>query len=193
MATQSDSTNTGVVATIVVVGAFAMIAISALLVTLVRSEESKLDESRPMHADLETVAALERAQLADLGAAPRWEDQAKGKVAIPIERAMKLVLKEYAKDPAAASPPPPPGMVMAPTGGTVPGETLAPTEGAPESGGAEAPAAGSESGTPTGAAPTPAAPAPALPPKQLAPAVPTPKPTAPAPTAPRTTGGEGTP
>jgi hypothetical protein len=114
MATQQDKTSTGLLATIVVVGAFAMIAISAWVTALVRSERAKLDELRPNQADLETVAALDRAQLDGLTAPPRWVDREKGKLAIPIGLAMSRVLEEYRAKPEAASPPPPPGMVMNP-------------------------------------------------------------------------------
>ncbi len=142
MATQQDKTSTGLLATIVVVGAFSMIAISAWVTALVRSERAKVDELRPNHADLETVAALDRAQLAGLTAAPRWVDREKGKLAIPIDMAMSRVVEQYRAEPAAASPPPPPGMVMNPVvaapaeagvaapPGTAPAAALAPSPGA---------------------------------------------------------------
>jgi hypothetical protein len=107
MATQADKTNTPVIATIVVVGALSMIAISAMLAALARSERTALDERQSLHADLETIAELRGTQTASLLSAPRWEDKAKGTVAIPIDRAMSLVLDEYRRDPRAASPPPP--------------------------------------------------------------------------------------
>jgi hypothetical protein len=115
MATESDQTNTGVITTIVVVGTFAMISISAMITALVRSEHALLDGERPTNADLDTVAALDKQQLAILTAPPRWVAAPGGKVHIPIDRAMRLVVDEYQKDPAAASPPPPPGLVMNPT------------------------------------------------------------------------------
>lgn len=114
MATQSDQPNTGVVTTIVVIGVFAMIAISVMVTAMVRSENTRLDERRPGNADLDTVAALDRSQFARLTAAPSWIAEPGGKVAIPIDRAMRLVVAEYQKDPQAASPPPPPGLVMPP-------------------------------------------------------------------------------
>lgn len=143
MATQSDQTNTGVLTTIVVVGTFAMISISAMLTALVRSEHRELDLERPTNADLDTVAALEKQQLASLTAPPSWVAEPGGKVHIPIERAMSVVVEEYAKDPLAASPPPPPGVNLTPP--------AAPEGQAP---GAQPP------GTPQ---PTPAVPTPAAP------------------------------
>ena len=169
MVTQSDNTNTGVVATIVVVGAFSMIAISALLTAMVRKEETDIDAVRPMHADLQTIAALDQQQLGKLEQAPHWADKPAGKLAIPIAKAMSLVVQEYRKDPAAASPPPPPGFVMPPP---------APAEGAP---GAAAP--GAPAAAPGAAVPAPNAPAAhgaAAAPPTAAPAVPTAAPAAPA-------------
>ena len=114
MVTQSDKTNTGVIATIVVVGAFAMISISALLTAMVRSETTDVDALRPTHADLDTIAALDQQQIAALHTPPHWVDKAAGKVGIPIEQAMKFVLADVRKDPSAASPPIPPGLVLPP-------------------------------------------------------------------------------
>jgi len=154
MVTQSDKTNTAVVATIVVVGAFAMISISALLTAMVRSAEADVDAVRPMHADLDTIAGLDQQQIAALHAAPHWVDKATGKVGIPIEQAMKLVLADVRKDPGAASPPIPPGLVLPPA---------PPPEGAP--GAVAVPGAAPAAGAPGTAAPgtAPGAPVPGAP------------------------------
>jgi hypothetical protein len=162
MATESDQTNTLVITTIVVVGAFAMISISAMITALVRSEHTSLDGQRPTNADLDTVAALDKQQLATITAPARWVAEPGGKLHIPIDRAMNLVVAEYRKNPAAASPPPPPGLQM----------TTQPAAGSPPN------------PTPPGTAqPTPAVPSPATP----NPAAPDPTATkrvVPAPTAP---------
>ena len=186
MVTQADKTNTSVVATIVVVGAFAMIAISALLTAMVRSEEADVDAVRPMHADLDTIAALDKQQNEGLHAAPHWSDKEARRVSIPIESAIKLVLSELKKDPNLASPPVPPGVVLPPppppvagdpagaapgapgaAGVAAPGATLsappaAPAVPAPPVGAAPAPPHGSNAAPPTGASPS-AAPGPAAP------------------------------
>ena len=151
MATQSDQTNTDVIMTIVVVGTFAMISISAMLTALVRSEHATLDGERPTNADLDTVAALEKQQLARITAPASWASQPGGKLNIPIERAMSVVVDEYRKRPEAASPPPPPGVNMAPP---VPAAGQAP-------GAAPAGTAQPMPAVPTPAAPNPAAPDPA--------------------------------
>lgn len=157
MATQSDDTNTGVITTIVVVGSFAMITISAMLTALVRSQHLQLDNERPTNADLDTVAALERQQLARINAPPAWVAERGGKVHIPIERAMSLVVDEYRKNPDAASPPPPPGLQMdtAPAAGSP-----APVAGGPAGGATPAGAPQPVPATPSPAAPNPAAPDP---------------------------------
>jgi hypothetical protein len=145
-----------VVATIVVVGSFAMIAISALIAAMVRAETTELERTRPGDADLETVAALDKGQLEKLNAAPHWADQPGGKVAVPIELAMNIVVDEYRKRPEAASPPPPAGLVMPPP--------------APEGATGAAGIVATPTATPPGAAPGAAAP-PSAPPQ--APAAPT--------------------
>jgi hypothetical protein len=150
MATQSDSTNTGVVATIVAVGSFAMIAISVMLTAMVRTEAADVEKGRPGHADLETVAALDKQQLASLTAEPHWLDKPNGKVAIPIDVAMRLVVDDFKKNPAAASPPPPPGLVMPPPAPEQSGDTSAAAGAAP------APAAGVAPVRPAASVPLPA-------------------------------------
>lgn len=114
MATQTDSTNTGVLWTIVLVGSFAMIAISAGVTAMVRAQTNEVDRERPRHADLQTVVALKQTQHDDLLAAPSWIDKSKGSVKVPIDVAKKLVLSEIQASPKAASPPPPAGFVMPP-------------------------------------------------------------------------------
>jgi hypothetical protein len=161
MATQSDQTNTGVVTTIVVVGSFAMITISAMVTAMVRAEEARLDAERPTNADLQTVATLEQQQLERLTAPAHWVSQPGGKVTLPIERAMQVVIDEYRKNPEAASPPPPPGMQMNPTPATPVGAAATPAApGTPQPTGS----------TPTPAVPNAAAPDPATTPRVVPPA-----------------------
>jgi hypothetical protein len=147
MATQTDSTNTGVLWTIVLVGSFAMIAISAAVTAMVRAQTNEVDRERPRHADLHTVVDLKKAQHDDLAAAPAWIDKSKGSVKVPLDVAKKLVLDEIQKDPKTASPPPPPGFVMPPptpaagavTAGLAPAAPGAPAaQGAPAVPGAPA-------------------------------------------------------
>jgi hypothetical protein len=127
MATQSDQTNTGVITTIVVVGTFAMISISAMVTAMVRSEHMTIDNERPTNADLDTVAAVDKQPFSRLTSPPGWVSDPGGKVHIPIDRAMQLVVEEYKKNPEAASPPPPPGLQMNPPAPTAAGTPAAPS------------------------------------------------------------------
>lgn len=172
MATQSDQTNTGVIATIVVVGSFAMISISALITALVRAEHTTLDGERPTNADLDTIAALDKQQLARLTAPPSWVGAPGGKVHIPIARAMSVVVEQYKRDPEAASPPPPPGLQM----------TTQPAPGSPPT------AASPGMQQPTPATASPATPNPASPDPTTTPRV-VPPPSAPGPAATPAPGG----
>ena len=165
MSTQADKTSTGVIATIVVVGAFSMISISALLTALVRSEEREVESTRPTSADLVTVSELKRAQRQTLAAPPAWKDKDKKRVTMPIDAAMKVVLAQYKSDPDSASPPVPPGLVMpgaAAAGGAVPAAGAGPATGAvpAASAGPEEPAAAPEAAAPSVGQAAPAAGAP---------------------------------
>jgi hypothetical protein len=180
MSTEADRTNTGVVTTIVVVGTFAMIAISALVAAMVRAEHAEVDQRRPTNADLDTVAQLDRDQRAKIDAAPAWIDRERGKLSIPIALAMKLVVDEYATRPEAASPPPPPGLVMNPVPSSPADGTAAPAGAA---GTTVAPGAVNPVGT------TPASEPAAAPPSAAAPGA---VPPAPAPaSAPAPVGAQG--
>lgn len=116
MATEADRTNTGVIFTVVVVGAFAMISASLLLAALVRGERREVNARRPEHSDLVTVAALKAEQRQQLAAAPAWKDKALGTVTISIESAMALVLKNFKANPESASPRIPEGFRLTPEG-----------------------------------------------------------------------------
>jgi hypothetical protein len=104
MATEADKTNTAIIGTVVLVGAFMMITISALLALIVRTSEREIDERAPTHADLETVRGVKRAQRAKLAAAPGWADEQHLHANVPLDQAKALVLKEFRATPAAASP-----------------------------------------------------------------------------------------
>lgn len=120
MATQADQTNTGVIFTVVVVGAFATLSGSLLLAALVRGERREVDAVRPQHADLETVAALKASQRLKMSAPPAWKSKAQKTVTLPIKSAMKLVLAEYTATPESASPQIPDGFRLTPKGDLVP-------------------------------------------------------------------------
>ena len=156
MTTQTDSTNTSVLWTIVLVGAFAMIAISAAVTAMVRAETNKLDSERPRHADVGTVVELKQAGRESLAQGPAWLDREHGTVKVPIDVAKQLVLNELVADPATASPPPPPGLNLAALAAPGPTANAAPAGGAPP-----APPAAAPPGAPPAAPPPSPAPSPA--------------------------------
>lgn len=120
MATEPDKTANGVLATVVVVGAFGMISVSALLGAVARSAVDELDAEHPQHADLETIARLKQQQRAQLSGAPRWAGPDKRRVRWSIAEAGKQVLLEYKADPLSASPPAPANLSPAGQGAPVP-------------------------------------------------------------------------
>ncbi len=107
MATESDSVNTGALATIVIVGALAMIGITSALTALVRTQQSDKYNEMDSTANLKAYRQLVASQRKELEEPPSWEDKAKGDVRIPIERAEQLVVTGLQKNPASATPAPP--------------------------------------------------------------------------------------
>jgi len=107
MATESDSVNTGALATIVIVGALAMVGITSALTALVRTQETDRRDRMDATANLQEYRQLVKSQDKELDEPPSWADKSKGIVRIPIKRAETLVLAEISKNPAAATPAPP--------------------------------------------------------------------------------------
>ncbi len=89
-----DDVNTPLVALIGFLGAILVFAIVVFLAVLVntteQSQEYLKNVSRP-YAELDNLVAAERIKLAEY----RWVDQQKRLVAIPIQRAMELVVAQY--------------------------------------------------------------------------------------------------
>jgi mono/diheme cytochrome c family protein len=107
MATESDNVNTGALATIVIVGALAMIGITTALTALVRTQAGDKQDQMDSTANLKAYQQMVASQRKELEEPPSWDDKAKGIVRIPIERAEQLVVTDLAKNPASASPAPP--------------------------------------------------------------------------------------
>lgn len=92
MATEEDKVNTGALATLVVVGTFAMVAICLALVGFVRDELSVVYQSKDQGASA-SYLTLENDQR---------EKLEKG---FSIQAAMADVVREIAADPTSATPP----------------------------------------------------------------------------------------
>jgi hypothetical protein len=101
--TEPDNTNVGLIATVTIVGALLVFAIALSLDALVRSESAVRGVESGTFADLGTVSRLKAEQRAKLDAPLGWADKDKGKVALPIERAMEVVTAEIRKDPSLAT------------------------------------------------------------------------------------------
>ena len=106
MATESDKVNSGALMTLVVVGTFSMIGVCLGVNALVRNEVNAMTAERAVPAE-RPVRDLQAEQLGKLNAPATWADKGKGLVALPVERAMEVVVADLARDPNTATPPQP--------------------------------------------------------------------------------------
>jgi hypothetical protein len=107
MATEADKVNTGALATILTVGALAMIGISTAVTALVRYELETEGTTKGGGANLRTVEELDRNQRAELSKeASVVSDAQRRRYNIPIERAMQVMLQDLQRDPNTATAPP---------------------------------------------------------------------------------------
>ncbi|MEI9947651.1 MAG: hypothetical protein WDO74_01365 [Pseudomonadota bacterium] len=105
--TEADKINTGALGTLVAVGLFAMLSITAAVTALVRHDVE--DEQVIKDADAnDVVAALKASQRSTLNGPAGYVDRGKGLVSLPIALAEGLVVRELERDPNSATPPPPP-------------------------------------------------------------------------------------
>jgi hypothetical protein len=144
--TQVDKINTGALGTLVAVGLFAMISITAAVTALVR-HDIEVEEAEKDGRANQVVIELKASQRGMLNGPAGYVDRGKGKVTLPIDLAKGLVVGELEKDPSSATPPAPPGAdagIVEVTGAAVDGgatpATLA-SGGAPGASG-QAPSAG---------------------------------------------------
>jgi hypothetical protein len=200
MATEDDKIDTGALATVVAVGTAGMIGISLAVNALVRHEMGAVGAGRD-EVGADAYRTIKKEQLDKLSAPAAWADQGKGQVAIPIDRAMGLVLADLKRNPWSATPAPPPDAGADAAAETAPEAADAGADGAaaPESDAGAAPepsgsaplspgvppapqAPGSGAPAPTASAPRvlpPPTVPPVAPPPASAPAQPTPPPTQP--------------
>ena len=147
--TEADKINTGALGTLVAVGLFAMLSITAAVTALVRHDIEVEESTKDADAN-QVVVALKASQHAALTAPAGYVDRGKGLVSLPIGLAQGLVLAELAHDPNSATPPAAPKAETAGvevTGATVDGGTTAATLTTdPKSGGAKAPPVAPETG-----------------------------------------------
>jgi len=102
--TEADKINTGALGTLVAVGLFAMLSITAAVTALVRHDVEEEEALKDVDANHEVVG-LKKAQHATLDAPASYLDKGKGTVALPIDLAQSLVVKDLERDPSSATPP----------------------------------------------------------------------------------------
>ncbi|MCA9641952.1 MAG: hypothetical protein H6718_23765 [Polyangiaceae bacterium] len=143
MATEDDKPNSGLIGTVTIAGAIAMVAICAVLTALVRSEQDSEDERKNADANLKPLTELRAEQEKTLKAAPSYADEKKERITLPLDRAMAAVVKDIQDNPQAATAPgsePPPaadadagagdaGAEATDGGAPAEGDAAAPTEG----------------------------------------------------------------
>jgi len=141
--TEADKINTGALGTLVAVGLFAMLSITAAVTALVR-HDIEIEESVKDADANQVVVALKASQHDALIGPAKYLDRGKGLVTLPIDVAKGLVVAELARDPNSATPPAPPkpdASASAPTEAAAAGGAGATDKAAtePTSGGAKAP------------------------------------------------------
>jgi hypothetical protein len=102
--TEVDKVNTGALGTLVAVGLFAMLSITAAVTALVR-HDMEVEESEKSADSNQTVIALKNSQRGMLNGPAGYVDRTKGLVSLPIDLAKSLVVSELERDPSSATPP----------------------------------------------------------------------------------------
>jgi hypothetical protein len=102
--TEVDRINTGALGTLVAVGLFAMLSITAAVTALVRHDIEIEEANKDADANL-VVTNLKASQHGVLNGPARYVDRGKGVVSLPIDVAKGLVVSELAHDPSSATPP----------------------------------------------------------------------------------------
>jgi len=105
MATEPDKVDSGVLGTLILVLTFGVLGTALAVTALVRTEADQLGKERSQAN--ETFAALRGSQEADLHLPPAYIDQSAGKVRLPIERAMQVVVRDLRRNPQSATWPKP--------------------------------------------------------------------------------------
>ena len=106
-ATEADKINTGALGTLVTVGLFAMLSITAAVTALVRHDIEVEEAVKDADAN-QVVVDLKAAQHDSLTGPAKYVDRGKGVVSLPIDVAKGLVVAELQRDPSSATPPAPP-------------------------------------------------------------------------------------
>jgi len=103
-ATEEDKLNTGALGTLVAVGLFAMLSITAAITALVRHDLEAEEAVKDADAN-QVVVDLKEKQRETLTGPAKYVDRGKGVVSLPIDLAKGLVVAELQRDPNSATPP----------------------------------------------------------------------------------------
>lgn len=158
---EADEVNSGALAMVIAVVAFATLAVALVVTALVRQEVSEVG-GRGMDVQDRKYRDGKNEQLSQLSAPPSWADRAKGLIAVPMDRAMELTLEAVRKNPYAMTPGlKPENMGGAPgegedEGSKTDGAKSQPSPSSSASVPASAPKAASSAGSSVGVAPPPA-------------------------------------
>ncbi len=144
--TEADKINTGALGTLVAVGLFAMLSITAAVTALVRHDIEIEEATKDADAN-QVVTELKASQHAALSGPAGYVDRGKGVVSLPIDLAKGLVVAELSHDPNSATPPAPPKPAASAATEATAGAGGAPAKDAePASGGAKPSATKPETG-----------------------------------------------
>lgn len=102
--TEADKINTGALGTLVAVGLFAMISITAAVTALVRHDIEAEEAQKDADAN-QVVTDLKASQRGTLEGPASYVNRVKGTVTLPISLAKGLVVSELSRDPNSATPP----------------------------------------------------------------------------------------
>src|SRR3954467_12935227 len=102
--TEADKINTGALGTLVAVGLFAMISITAAVTALVR-HDLEVEEALKDGDANQVVTDLKASQRGALNGPAACVNRSKGRVTLPIDVSKGLVVSELEKDPSSAPPP----------------------------------------------------------------------------------------
>jgi hypothetical protein len=105
-ATEEDKINTGALGTLVTVGLFAMLSITAAVTALVRHDIEAEEAVKDADSN-QVVVDLKASQRESLTGPAKYVDRNKGVVSLPIDIAKGLVVAELQRDPNNATPPAP--------------------------------------------------------------------------------------
>src|SRR3954464_11104365 len=100
--TEEDKINTGALGTLVAVGLFAMLSITAAVTALVRHDIEIEEASKDADAN-QVVVSLKASQQGALNGPAGYVDRGKGVVSLPIDLAKGLVVAELSRDPSSAT------------------------------------------------------------------------------------------